>query len=138
MENMQQERVRRWARAGVVALATTVVAAACGGGGGGGGSSSYKQPSGPAQTTIDIKGGNFFFDPKNPSAPAGVDAIKLESQTGQHTLVFDGGKVPGFKLEATSGKSDELKVNLKPGKYTFYCDIPGHRQAGMEGTITVT
>ena len=136
--NMEQERGRRWARAGVVALATMVVVAACGGGGGGGGSSSYKQPSGPAQTTIDIKGGNFFFDPKNADAPAGVDAIKLESEGGLHTLVFAGGKVPGFKLQAASGKSDELKVTLKSGKYTFYCDIPGHRAAGMEGTITVT
>ena len=88
--------------------------------------------------TLDIKGGNFFFDPKNPQAPAGVDAIKLTSDGGQHTLVFDGGKVPGFKLQANSGNSAQLKVNLKPGKYTFYCDIPGHRAAGMEGTLTVT
>ena len=137
MENMKRERGRRWARAVVIALATTAVAAACGGGGGGGGSS-YKQPSGSAQMTLDIKGGNFFFDPKNPQAPAGVDAIKLTSEGGQHTLVFAGGKVPGFKLEASSGNSAQLKVNLKPGKYTFYCDIPGHRAAGMEGTLTVT
>jgi plastocyanin len=118
-----------------IAIATAAVVVACGGGGGG---SSYKQPKGPAQKTLDIKGGNFFFDPKSSDAPAGVDAIKLESEGGQHTLVFDGGKVPGFKLEASSGRSDELKVNLKPGKYTIYCDIPGHREAGMEGTITVT
>ena len=132
---MEQKRARRWARAAVITLATTAVLAACGGGGGG---SSYKQPSGAAQTTIDIKGGNFFFDPKNPQAPAGVDAIKLTSEGGQHTLVFDGGKVPGFKLQANSGNSAQLKVNLKPGKYTFFCDIPGHRAAGMEGTLTVT
>jgi plastocyanin len=137
MENMERGRARRWAGAGVIALATTAILAACGGGGGGGGSS-YKQPSGPARQTIDIKGGNFFFDPKNVDAPAGVDAIKLDSEGGLHTLVFAGGKVPGFKLEAASGKSAELKVNLKAGMYTFYCDIPGHRAAGMQGTITVT
>jgi plastocyanin len=129
-------RTRRFARLCTIAVVTTAFVAACGGGGGGG--SSYKQPKGPAQTTLDIKGGNFFFDPKNSDAPAGVDAIKMESEGGLHTLVFDGGKVPGFKLEASSGKSDELKVDLKPGKYTIYCDIPGHREAGMEGTITVT
>jgi uncharacterized cupredoxin-like copper-binding protein len=52
--------------------------------------------------------------------------------------VFDDGKLPGFKLEAGSGKSDELKADLKPGEYTFFCDIPGHREGGMEGTLTVT
>ena len=130
-------RTRRIARLFTIAFAIVAVVVACGGGGGGGGSS-YKQPTGAAQKTLDIKGGNFFFDPKDSDAPAGVDAIKLESEGGQHTLVFDNGKVPGFKLEANSGQSDELKVDLKPGKYTIFCDIPGHREAGMEGTITVT
>jgi plastocyanin len=119
-----------------VALAALALLAACGNGGGGG--SSYKEPRGAAQTTLDIKGGNFFFDPENSDAPAGIDTIKMDSESGLHTLVFDDGKLPGFKLEAGSGESDELKANLKPGKYTIYCDVPGHREAGMEGTITVT
>lgn len=129
--------IRHAARSLTILVAATAFVAACGGGGGGGGGSSYKQPSGPARTTVDIKGGNFFFDPKNPEAPAGVDAIKLTSEGGLHTLVFAGGKVPNFKLQAASGKSDELKVDLKPGKYEFFCDIPGHREAGMDGTLTV-
>ena len=130
---------RRWLRPAVIVVFSALVTlaiAACGGNGGGG--SSYKEPSGPAQTTLDIKGGNFFFDPKEPSVPAGIVAIKLESTEGLHTLVFDDGKLPGFKLEAASGKSDELKADLKPGRYTFFCDIPGHREGGMEGTLTVT
>ncbi len=133
MERMKRGGSRPWAWPAAV-VAALFVFAACGGGGGG---SSYKQPKGSAQKTLDIKGGNFFFDPKSSELPAGVDAIKLESEGGTHTLVFDKGKVPGFQLEASSGKSDELKVDLKPGKYTIYCDIPGHREAGMEGTITV-
>jgi uncharacterized cupredoxin-like copper-binding protein len=127
---------RRITQVFAIAVAVSALVAACGGGGGGG--SSYKEPKGPAQTTLDIEGGNFFFDPKDSEAPAGIDEIKMESEGGLHTLVFDDGKVPGFKLEASSGNSDELKVDLKPGKYTIYCDIPGHREAGMEGTITVT
>jgi uncharacterized cupredoxin-like copper-binding protein len=119
-----------------VTAAVTALVAACGTGGGGG--SSYKEPKGPAQTTVDIKGGNFFFDPKDSDAPAGIDTIKMDSENGLHTLVFDDEKLPGFKLEASSGESDELKANLRPGKYTIYCDVPGHREAGMEGTITVT
>ena len=127
---------RRITQVFAIAVAVSALVAACGGGGGGG--SSYREPKGPAQTTLDIEGGNFFFDPKDSEAPAGIDEIKMESEGGLHTLVFDDGKVPGFKLEASSGNSDELKVDLKPGKYTIYCDIPGHREAGMEGTITVT
>jgi uncharacterized cupredoxin-like copper-binding protein len=120
-----------------VSVAMTALVVACGGDGGGGGSS-YREPKGAAEKTLTIKGGNFFFDPENAEVPAGIVEIKVESEGGLHTLVFDDDKVPGFKLEASSGNSDELKVDLKPGKYTIYCDIPGHREAGMEGTITVT
>jgi plastocyanin len=130
---------RRCARAAIaaaVAVLAGVAGAACGDNGGG--SSEYKEPRGPAQATITIEGGNFFFEPKDSEAPAGVDAIRLESVEGLHTLVFDDGKVPGFKLEASSGNFDELKVDLKRGTYTIYCDIPGHREGGMEGTITAT
>jgi plastocyanin len=126
----------RFVRLLALAIAPMVLVAACGGDGGGG--SSYKEPKGAAQTTLEIKGGNFFFDPKDAEVPAGIVAIKMESEGGLHTLVFDDDKVPGFKLEAGSGNSDELKVDLKPGEYTIYCDIPGHREAGMEGTITAT
>lgn len=128
--------VRGIAALSVAVLSLTVVGTACGNGGGGG--SSYKEPKGRAQTTLDIKGGNFFFDPENAEAPAGIDTIKMDSESGLHTLVFDNGKLPGFKLEASSGESDQLKANLRPGRYTIYCDVPGHREAGMEGTITVT
>ena len=52
--------------------------------------------------------------------------------------MFDDGKVPGFQLEvAGDGDTDAKKVDLKPGKYVFYCDIQNHRQQGMEGTLTV-
>jgi uncharacterized cupredoxin-like copper-binding protein len=36
-----------------------------------------------------------------------------------------------------SGASKTLMLNLKPGTYKFYCSVPGHRQAGMEGTLVV-
>lgn len=132
---MDRGRMPRWTWRGVVAATAIAILAACGGGGGGG-SSGYKEPTGASQQTLDIKAGNFFFDPKDPTLPAGVSTIKLESQSGLHTLVFDK-KVPGFRLESNSGQSDQLKVDLKPGKYGFHCDIPGHREAGMEGTLTV-
>ncbi len=33
--------------------------------------------------------------------------------------------------------TESVKVSLKTGTYTFFCEVPGHRQAGMLGTLTV-
>jgi plastocyanin len=46
----------------------------------------------------------------------------------------------GAVLGATptfSGGAKSLTLNLTPGTYKFYCTVPGHRQAGMEGTLVV-
>jgi plastocyanin len=53
-----------------------------------------------------------------------------------HTLVFEG--APGaFKLEVPAGGTSPGKVKLDPGIYQYYCDLPGHRAAGMEGRLAV-
>jgi plastocyanin len=120
------------AGAGVVLLV-----AGCGGGGDSG-SAPYKEPAGPAERTITTDGGNFYFDPEDITTKPGIAELELVLEEGTHTLVFDDGKYPGFQLEVGGDtQTDAKKIDLKPGKYTFYCDILGHRQQGMEGTLTV-
>jgi uncharacterized cupredoxin-like copper-binding protein len=120
-------------------LVAALMFAACGGdsGSSSGGGGGYTPPKGPSVQTLDIHAGNFYFKPNALDAQAGVTTIKLTDDGGIHTLVFDNA-FSGFQLEVSGGgDSSTGKVDLKPGKYTFYCNITGHRQQGMEGTITV-
>ena len=108
------------------------------GGGGDSGAKPYQEPKGPAAETVKIEAGNFYFKPDAITTKAGIVQLELDDAQGTHTLVFDSGKVPGLLLEVSnSDANDAKKVELKRGKYTFYCNILGHRAQGMEGTITV-
>lgn len=124
--------MRALAATGALAL----VLAACGGGGDS--SSSFKEPTGSAVATVKLESGNTFFRPVNVSvSKAGIIAVSLKNvQSGIHDLVIR--NVPGFQIEV-SGEGDTLtkKVDLKKGKYYFYCTIPGHEEAGMHGNLTV-
>jgi plastocyanin len=52
------------------------------------------------------------------------------------TVASSSGEVLGATPTFT-GASKTLSLTLKPGTYKFYCTVPGHRAAGMEGTLTV-
>jgi plastocyanin len=121
----------------VLALAAFVaVVAACGGSDSGG--AAYKEPTGPAVATLTVESGNVFFKPTKLNAPKGIAKITLKNiESGTHDLVIRG--LPGFQVEV-SGEGDvaSRKVDLTKKKYEFYCSIPGHEEAGMKGTITVS
>ncbi len=59
------------------------------------------------------------------------------SPVEHNVTIAEGGKVLGA-TPTFAGGSKSVTVTLKPGKYTFYCTVPGHRQAGMEGTLNVS
>jgi|tagenome__1003787_1003787.scaffolds.fasta_scaffold20569594_2 uncharacterized cupredoxin-like copper-binding protein len=133
-----QHIVRRVTAAVVMVLVAGMFFAACGGGGDdGGGGSAYVPPKGAATETLTFHAGNFYFKPNNVTAKPGVAQIQLVVDNNIHDFVFDGA-YSGFQLEGDGGSApDAKKIDLKPGKYTFYCSITGHRAAGMEGTLTV-
>lgn len=78
-----------------------------------------------ASTTATAKAGKVTVDFTNPQ-PIPHD-VAIESS---------GGEVLGQTETITEG-SDSTEVELEPGTYTYFCTVPGHREAGMEGTLTV-
>jgi plastocyanin len=75
--------------------------------------------------SLSAKSGTISVDFTN-SAPLAHN-VTIESSSGEKV-----GATPTFQ-----GGSKTLSVSLKPGTYKFFCTVPGHRQAGMEGTLTV-
>ncbi|MGN6255841.1 MAG: plastocyanin/azurin family copper-binding protein [Solirubrobacterales bacterium] len=83
--------------------------------------------------------GNLEFVQKSLTAKAGTDTLEFTNESPvPHDVKIENSKgeeVGG--TEIVSEGSESASVELEPGTYTFFCSIPGHRQAGMEGTLTV-
>jgi plastocyanin len=83
--------------------------------------------------------GSFAFDQKTLTAGAGSVTIDFNNPADlSHDVVVadESGEVIG-KTDLVSGGTATTTVELQPGTYTYYCDVPGHREGGMEGTLTV-
>jgi plastocyanin len=79
--------------------------------------------------------GQLAFSAAKATGTAGPVTIEMPNKSGtNHDIVIDG---LGNGDEVTNGTSS-FKATLAAGKtYTYYCSVPGHRQAGMQGTLTV-
>jgi len=137
---------------GVVAL--TLGLAACGGS-----SSSSTTSSAPASSSSSSSssasgssgGSGAISESADPSGQLKFTKSTLTAKAGKATVDFtNSSSLPhnmtivdssGKQVGATptfAGGTKSFTADLKPGKYTFYCSVPGHRQAGMQGTLTVS
>jgi plastocyanin len=125
---MRRLLTRTAATAALVALPLT----ACGGG-----SSTATSSVSGADVTVHAKD-TLTFDASQYTAKAGdLTFAYVDDGTLTHTLLIDGHD--GFKLEVTGkGNQQTGKVNLPAGTYTIFCDIPGHRQGGMQAKLVVS
>jgi uncharacterized cupredoxin-like copper-binding protein len=84
-------------------------------------------------------GGQLSFDTKQLSAKAGTVTIALTNAAPlEHNVTIAQGSTVLGATPTFTGGSKSVTLTLKPGTYTFYCSVPGHRQAGMEGTLSVS
>ena len=83
--------------------------------------------------------GELAYTTTEASAEAGKVTIDFNNPQGlTHDVAIEdsNGKEVG-KTDLVAKEETSTTVNLKPGTYTYYCTVPGHREAGMEGTLTV-
>ncbi len=83
--------------------------------------------------TIQLK-----FDPTTASADAGTVTFTLASEGVVHNVVVEGVNDDAVIVEAEAGQTASGTVDLEAGTYTYFCNVAGHREAGMEGTLTVS
>lgn len=98
-------------------------------------------PTGPGGE-IYIESGDLFFANLRGTPVDGPVAVTLNNiGDAEHNFRIDNASGDNVKVEALGGEENvgDLLLFGQPGglEYTYYCDIPGHRAAGMEGTLVV-
>jgi plastocyanin len=82
----------------------------------------------------------LMFTTSSLSAKAGkvtIDFTNSSPLAHNFTLASSSGTVLGA-TPTFKGGTKTLTVDLKAGTYTYYCSVPGHRAAGMQGTLKVS
>ena len=101
-----------------------------------------EESSGGGGSTLKFEadpGGDLAYTTTTASAKAGAVTVDFNNpQALTHDVRIEKGaqsEVGGTELIASGETS--ATIQLEPGTYTFFCSVPGHREAGMEGTLTV-
>ena len=84
-------------------------------------------------------GGALSYQFANAEAQPGQVEIESKNDSSiQHDIAIEGNGLAETKGPVVSGGGvSKLTADLKAGEYTFYCTVSGHREAGMEGKLTV-
>ena len=133
---MSAERPRTLAVAGLTTLA--LVVAGCGGDDAGSPSGTSGGSAAGALKLQADPSGKLRFDTSSLEAKAGKVPIVLSNPSDlSHNVSIEGQGVDEQGETVGKGGTSRVSATLEPGTYTFYCSVPGHRQGGMQGTLTV-
>jgi plastocyanin len=104
-------------------------------------SSSSSSSSGGGGETLKLSAdkSQLKFDKTTLKAKAGTVTIDMSNPSGlPHAVAIKGNGVNVDGKTVDKGGTSTVSTKLKPGTYTFFCPVPGHEQAGMKGTLTVS
>jgi plastocyanin len=92
----------------------------------------------PLATEVFLDAVDINYQPKELSIPANTDVPLTITNNGilQHSFAIDEASIDVGLIP--SGSSVTVTLNLSPGTYVFYCPVPGHKEAGMTGTLIVS
>ena len=103
--------------------------------------SSPRRSRRPRTGTLDIPAdpsGALAYSSAAPRRRAGQLTIDSENEASiPHNIALEGDGVNEEGEVVQDGGTSTIEVDLQPGEYTFFCSVPGHREGGMEGTLTV-
>lgn len=106
------------------------------------GETGQKPPAPATGQTLTINadpGGDLRFDKGTLKAKPGEIRIVMNNPSSlPHNVTLEGpGGLDEDGKTVPKGGASQVSAKLQPGKYTYYCDVAGHREAGMEGILTV-
>lgn len=116
----------------LLVAALALIVAACGG---------DDDAGGEAQTSVTILGNDALaYEPDSLTVAADTEiTLTLEcGPTVEHDFIIEGFEGDRQIAVCDPGDTDTGTFTIAAGSYDFYCSIPGHRESGMEGTLTVT
>ena len=140
---------RRLSLLAIAPVAVALVIAGCGSSNNG--STTATTTTKSSSSTSSTPSGHVIKLSADPGGQLRFTKSKLTAKPGKVTLVMDNpssaGMDHGISIEGNgvdqdgpivaAGKTSMVSATLKKGTYTYYCPVPGHKQAGMVGTLTV-
>jgi plastocyanin len=100
-----------------------------------------QKPAAGGEQTVQVSSpasGDLVYEPSKLTAKAGTVTISYDNPSPvDHSVAIEAGSETLAESDIVADATTSATADLEPGEFVFYCTVPGHREAGMEGTLTV-